>query len=169
MLLVVALDACRRSRSDEVLDTLPTTPVVTIHRLTKRDPCTGGFVERARCTLEGPPATGCTYGLVHVTAPPTLAADCATVSGGVTTFMLVAPGVAAPYEVRYAQVPDAGLRLATRLGTSGWGWLHHIADDGIVYSHESAWPEDAGELDTPLSLLLSPHFWSMPKDQRDDA
>lgn len=169
VLLVVAFEACRRSRSDEVLETLPTTPVVSIHRLTKRDACSGGFVERTKCSVQGPPATECTYGLVHTSEPPTLAADCATVSGGVTTFMLVEPGVTAPYEVRYAHVPDAGLRLATRLGQSTFARLHHIAADGIVYSHELWWAEDAGQLFTPLSSLLSPHFWSMRKEQRDQA
>lgn len=191
VVLAVGLAACHRSNHvDTELDLLPTSPVVSIHRLSKFSPCVGSFVERTTCELRGPPETNCIYGVVHTVDRPALPVDCAMVSGWPgppsdsdayrfpsdsvrsatgNTFMIREPGVDTTVEYRHATVPDAGLRLNVTLGGGGRSRLHHIDSSGVFYSHESQWSEDAGSLEAPLAKLLGPSFWSMRPEQREEA
>ncbi len=191
VVLGVALAACHRSSHvDTELAVLPTSPVVSFRRLTMYRPCVGSFMERTKCQLRGPPETSCIYGLVHTGGKPAPLIDCAAVSGwpgtrtdddafslprdwersaSGATFMIREPGVDLPFEYRHMEVPDAGLRVSVKLGSGPISRTHHIGPEGVFYSHESEWSEDAGALLQPLPVLLRRGFWSMKRKQRAEA
>lgn len=189
--VLLTFAACRRGHVDTELEVLPTSPVVSIHRLSLVGHCAGTFVQRLACEVQGPPVTSCVYGLVHTGERLVRPADCAMVSGwrGApsalepslsvlqsersatgTTFMIQQPGVEGPFRVEHATIPDAGLRLGVGYGDLGHlFFMHHVDSSGVFFSHRVYDGADAGLLSSPLAALLGPGFWSMHPAQRDEA